>query len=369
MDKIYNRKEVVDWVRGIYQNLDDADKRDALRFFPELAETEDERVREKCMAIISKWTDENDRRECLAYLEKQKMIADSLIASGITIRPDGSIERHTIGYLEKPTPLEEIIKEHDAKWLEEHNVPKQGLIYKGKDQKYPLCDSVKDKIQTYIANHFITDRVVKTDVKSIVKAMEEGIRLGKEEDKPVNKPSIVDQLRHHLATTPKEQLDAEWEALKEWGDVGPTVEEFLGWRRPSNNDWIEDYWEHHKVNNPDSYNKGEEIQFDHDGFVRFCKQLENPIKRSEEDEKTINSAIYWLNSKLDKNTVDVSTPGCPLSVKQTINRLKSFLRPWKPTDEQLEALKTAKKWYSDNMGCNPDLEELYEKLLKYKDDN
>ena len=37
-------------------------------------------------------------------------------------------------------------------------------------------------------------------------------------------------------------------------------------------DWIEDYWEHNKVNNPDSYDKGDEIQFDHDGFVRFCNK-------------------------------------------------------------------------------------------------
>lgn len=43
-------------------------------------------------------------------------------------------------------------------------------------------------------------------------------------------------------------------------------------------EWIEDYWQHHKILNPDSYNKDEEIQFDHDGFVRFCKQFQNPAK-------------------------------------------------------------------------------------------
>ena len=46
------------------------------------------------------------------------------------------------------------------------------------------------------------------------------------------KTSIVDDLRHHLATTPKEQLEKEWEDLKEWGKVGPTVAEFLGWNQP-----------------------------------------------------------------------------------------------------------------------------------------
>ena len=51
--------------------------------------------------------------------------------------------------------------------------------------------------------------------------------------------SIVEDLRHHLATTPKEQLEKEWEDLKEWGNVGPTVSEFLGWNKPSVK-WLEE---------------------------------------------------------------------------------------------------------------------------------
>ena len=47
-----NRKEVVEWVRGIYQNLDDADKRDALRFFPELRESEDERLANQLINLV-----------------------------------------------------------------------------------------------------------------------------------------------------------------------------------------------------------------------------------------------------------------------------------------------------------------------------
>ncbi len=40
--------------------------------FPELRESEDERIRKKCIAIISKWTTKEDRDECIAYLELQK---------------------------------------------------------------------------------------------------------------------------------------------------------------------------------------------------------------------------------------------------------------------------------------------------------
>ena len=60
-------------------------------------------------------------------------------------------------------------------WLKKQSERKPDL--------YPLCTTVKEKIRTYIANNFITDEVVKTDVKSIVRAMEEGVRLGKEENK------------------------------------------------------------------------------------------------------------------------------------------------------------------------------------------
>ena len=31
-------------------------------------------------------------------------------------------------------------------------------------------------------------------------------------------------------------------------------------------EWIDDWWQHNKVNNPDSYDKGNEIQFDERGF-------------------------------------------------------------------------------------------------------
>lgn len=51
-----------------------------------------------------------------------------------------------------------------------------------KERYSPLCKTVKDKIREYVSNHFVTDTLVKTDVSSIVKAMEEGVRIGMEED-------------------------------------------------------------------------------------------------------------------------------------------------------------------------------------------
>ena len=40
-------------------------------------------------------------------------------------------------------------------------------------------------------------------------------------------------------------------------------------------EWIDDWWKHNKVNNPDSYDKGDEIQFDEQGFKNFCRGIRN----------------------------------------------------------------------------------------------
>lgn len=39
---------------------------------------------------------------------------------------------------------------------------------------------------------------------------------------------ILNQLKHYFNTTPREVIEEEWNALgKEFGDVGPKVDEFL----------------------------------------------------------------------------------------------------------------------------------------------
>lgn len=46
------------------------------------------------------------------------------------------------------------------------------------------------------------------------------------------KVDLVAELKHHLATTPKEQLEKEWKELEPWGNIGPTVQEFLYGKQP-----------------------------------------------------------------------------------------------------------------------------------------
>ncbi len=46
------------------------------------------------------------------------------------------------------------------------------------------------------------------------------------------KVDLVAELKHHLDTTPKEQLEKEWKELEPWGNIGPTVQEFLYGKQP-----------------------------------------------------------------------------------------------------------------------------------------
>lgn len=68
---------------------------------------------------------------------------------------------------------------------------------------------------------------------------------------------------------------------------------------PITDEWIEEYWKHHKVTNPDSYDKGEEIQFGHDGFMRFCKRYckKNAWKPSKEQ----IIALRWVLTNVPYN--------------------------------------------------------------------
>ena len=38
---------------------------------------------------------------------------------------------------------------------------------------------------------------------------------------------ITEQLRKHFEEATQEELDKEWEELKHWNEIGPTVDEYL----------------------------------------------------------------------------------------------------------------------------------------------
>ena len=77
---------------------------------------------------------------------------------------------------------------------------------------------------------------------------------------------------------------------------------------------IDDWWKHEKVNNPDSYNKGDEIQFDEQGFKNFCRRVRNmyveqkPVEWSKEDEEMLRI----ISNRLDKFSEWATEQGFPI---------------------------------------------------------
>lgn len=63
---------------------------------------------------------------------------------------------------------------------------------------------------------------------------------------------------------------------------------------PITDEWIKKYWKHHKVTNPNSYDKGDEIQFDHDGFVRFCNKYFQKPAWYEWDENGFSDSLWAI---------------------------------------------------------------------------
>jgi hypothetical protein len=78
MDYERKYKDALEWMRSLYDGLHGATKEEAEHYFPELKESEDERIRNFLIDFIKvcTWTEKKDqgwpsREDCLAWLEKQ----------------------------------------------------------------------------------------------------------------------------------------------------------------------------------------------------------------------------------------------------------------------------------------------------------
>ena len=52
-----------------------------------------------------------------------------------------------------------------------------------------------------------------------------------EQEQQENKPNLLKSLEEYFEKTPKEQLDADWEKLKVWNEIGPDVETYCKTQR------------------------------------------------------------------------------------------------------------------------------------------
>ena len=98
-----------------------------------------------------------------------------------------------------------------------------------------LIAYLKEKMESYKSNmvdptKFSIDHI---DLMALLareyQALIENITPLQQEQPEVD---LVAELKHHLSTTPKEQLEKEWKELEPWGNIGPTVQEFLYGKQP-----------------------------------------------------------------------------------------------------------------------------------------
>ena len=140
-------KDALEWIRDLYPTMEGSVKEDAEHFFPELAESEDERIRNRIIGYLKQDIEEHPERkerinEMLAYLEKQK--EQSITANDLDeeihrffndcidvheAKLYGSINERVI-----PVDCYEITARHFAKWAE-----------KQKKQKPAECGCTNDE--------------------------------------------------------------------------------------------------------------------------------------------------------------------------------------------------------------------------------
>ena len=160
---------------------------EALTFIvPELAESEDERIRKSIIKLLQQggYMSTADKTKAFAWLEKQKG--------------------------PKPMTAEEVLVKAGLKPYKDGN---KWCILAGDNTQDGICgfgDTIDEALYEFL-----------------MKVLEM-----QEKKKPIEKHSLIAQLKEYLTNTPKEQLEAKWKELEKWNHVGPTVEEYLNSIKP-----------------------------------------------------------------------------------------------------------------------------------------
>lgn len=367
---------------------------DALKeAFPELAESEDERIMSRIIdgfknfsRSASKWNN-IPIEEVIVYLEKQKEQRTAESISQLTVQGKGV-------YKICPRCKERMVRDDSMVYT---SMPPQ-YRYECPKCGESECDTVmydnpemeEQKPWKVGANAYFTpeQKPIAESKRLANEVIEYLTRCGFSpvlKDDSKKEHFHIDIPRHEDDFWLSEEYKHCRSVLGEYymeGDYGGDTYTLYIWRekkeqKPAEHkafeEWAEDYWSHNKVNNPYSYNKGDEIQFDHKGFVSFCEAycypqnlvlhdtfgyeegrqtgrnegvklvLNNPEKYglqkeqksaewSEEDETRLTNILIMLQEYVihhySKDDVDKSVDWLKNKVK--------FLRPQKPDASKLE---------------------------------
>ena len=346
--------------------------RQIFRFFPELKENEKvERIRKAIGTAICGTTaisileaNGTNLSDALSYLEKQKDEAKRQFDLGVQAGRE-----ETLYEIEKQ-------KERPNDSKDAHGCSWRGFL---RNSPHDKDTNIEDIAQIYVEG--VKECNATPDWNLLHTAVIFGFQQGRQqkeqntpptEETELNSIAFLEQLGYTCVPPGAEQEPVDDKAFEEW---------------------IDDWWKHNKVNNPDSYDKGDEIQFDEKGFKNFCRGIRNmcqqkpvydelkrhqdelhnfcagipsyfnekkPEEWSEEDKKTIHDNSYWIREYagylLSKNRTKAEM------LYGLANKLES-LRPqphWKPSEDQMKALKQIVEQFKPDY----ELESLYNDLKK-----
>lgn len=262
--------------------------------FPELKESDDERIRKGMLEAfkhsdLEVWSDAELRiKDIITWLEKHKEQNPAVLSDDFEL----ALEQFLMNADSSSNTFAEDIKKY-ANRLREIVRKEQNHTSKPK-----IYDSMDDLIADALIEEIEASELSKSEKHNRI------YWINKHRQKPAEKSSMLKKLREHLANTPREQLDAEFEALKDL-----TIDKPAEWSEED------------------------------EQFLLVCK---NALQKYQSSDKWDAAIIYnWLEK-----------------------RLKSLNPHWKPSEVEMDALKDVID--RELLTCRQQvpLESLYKELKK-----
>lgn len=333
----------------VYNGLINTKIKEAFEFFaPELRESEDERFRkyllEGCKASVAAELglelSLDITRKLLSWLEKQKdSVSNAKYIEDVAHAfEDGRKKGVEEKQKEQPISAEEVLARAGLKPYKDGN---QWCILAGDNIQEGICgfgDTIEDALYEFL---------------------KEVLDLQKEQ-KPAEKSSMLKILKEHLANTPREQLDAEFEALKDltidkptWSEEDERIRKLLIWQVHRNiedetNDLAQSVYDGIKGHDPDLEKSIEDWK----KCLAWLKSLPERFNLqpkqewSEEDEKNlelVTDCVYEF----------YPDPVMKYKLKDWLTQRLKSLRTcpsWKPSYHQMNILKAVKEYVGRGSG-------------------
>lgn len=124
--------------------------------------------------------------------------------------------------------LEDFLKKYPFKVGDKVNV-----LFKSYIDENEYCESTTTEVKSMRWNETLGKVAYKVKYCSSefyaeqLKPHKEEVSMEDDKTKPSKMKNVLAELFEHIKTTPKEDIEREFEEIEEWSNVGPTVEEFM----------------------------------------------------------------------------------------------------------------------------------------------